>query len=59
MTFKDFEISNRILGYQDLLIRADTKMNSISVKHLLSVIRELARRASKGEIKIDYEKKKK
>lgn len=57
MTFKNFEISNRILGYQDLLIQADPEKNSISVKHLLSVIRELARRASEGGIEIDYEKK--
>lgn len=55
MTFRDFEISNSILGYQDLLIQADPRMNSISVKHLLSVIRELARRAGKGGIQIDYE----
>jgi len=59
MTFKNFEISNSFLGYQDLMIHVDSRMNSISVKHLLSVIRELARRAGKGEIQIDIEKKKK
>jgi len=55
ITFKKFIISNKILGYTDLKIQADKKMNSISVKHLLSVIRELARRASKGDIEIEYQ----
>ena len=54
MTFKQFEISNSTLGYKDLLIRTDSEKNSISVKHLLSVIREIARRSSTGGIKIDY-----
>lgn len=57
MTFKQFEISNSIFGYRDLMIKADEKKNSISVKHLLSVIRELARRASKGDIEIEFEGK--
>ena len=59
MTFKQFEISNSMLGYKDLTIKADEKMNSISVKHLLSVIRELARRASQGGIEIEFEDKNK
>jgi hypothetical protein len=41
------------------MIHVDSKMNSISAKHLLSVIKELARRAGKGDIQIDIEKKKK
>jgi hypothetical protein len=43
------------LGYNDLKIKADDKKNSITVKHLLAVIRELARRASKGDIEIEYQ----
>jgi len=55
ITFKKFIISNKILGYNDLKIKADDKKNSITVKHLLAVIRELARRASKGDIEIEYQ----
>ncbi len=55
ITFKKFIISNRILGYTDLKIKADERQNSITIKHLLSVIRELARRASRGDIEIDYQ----
>ncbi|NIP30706.1 MAG: hypothetical protein GTO02_12920 [Candidatus Dadabacteria bacterium] len=56
ITFKEFEISNSTLGYKDLKIIVDKKKNSISVKHMLSVIREIARRASSGGIKVDYNK---
>ncbi|MGI9553960.1 MAG: hypothetical protein ACR2NC_03460 [Thermodesulfobacteriota bacterium] len=55
ITFKKLIISNKIFGYTDLKIEADKKRNSITVKHLLSVIRELARRASRGDIEIDYQ----
>ena len=57
ITFKELNISNRILGIvQDLNIKVDENRNSISVAHFLSVIRETARRASKGELKIEYGK---
>jgi hypothetical protein len=57
ITFRELNISNRILGIvQDLAIKVDEKRNSISVAHFLSVIRETAKRASKGELKIEYEK---
>jgi len=55
ITFKKFIISNRIFGYTDLKIQADKKQNSITVKHLFSVIRELARRASRGDVEIDFQ----
>lgn len=57
ITFKELEISHSILGINDLLIRVDSKRNSISVAHLLSVIRETARRASEGRLKIEFENK--
>ncbi|MGH7890622.1 MAG: hypothetical protein ACRENF_08745, partial [Thermodesulfobacteriota bacterium] len=45
ITFREFNISNRILGVvQDLSIKVDEKRNSISVAHFLSVIRETAKR---------------
>jgi len=56
ITFKELEISHRMLVVQDLSIKVDDKRNSISVAHFLSVIRETARRASKGELKIEYGK---
>ena len=40
--------------YKDLKIVADKKKNSISVMHMLSVIREIARRASEGGVKVDF-----
>ncbi len=52
ITFKEFEISNKILFHRDLFIKVDEKMNSISLKHLLSVIREISRRVSEGEVEI-------
>ena len=55
ITFKKLIISNRILGYTDLKIKVDDRQNSITVKHLFSVIRELARRASRGDVEIDYQ----
>ncbi len=56
MTFKELEITNSILGYKDLKIRVDEKKNSISLNQMFSVIREIAKRASQGGIKIDFEK---
>ena len=55
ITFKKLIISNRILGYTDLKIQVDKRQNSITVKHLFSVIRELARRASRGDVEIDFQ----
>jgi hypothetical protein len=48
ITFKVFNISNSILGFKNLNIQADPRQNSISINHLISVIRELARRALTG-----------
>lgn len=56
MTFKELQITNSFLGYKDLKIRVDEKKNSISLKQMLSVIREIAKRASQGGIKLDFEK---
>ena len=53
ITFRELHISNTFLGIRDLLIQVDRKRNSISVAHLLSVIRETARRA--GGVKIEFE----
>ncbi len=46
MTFKEIDISNSTLGWKNLSIQVDKKMNSISISHFLSVIRELARRSN-------------
>ncbi|MCL4244099.1 MAG: hypothetical protein KJ002_03070 [Candidatus Dadabacteria bacterium] len=48
ITFKKFEISNSILGIKNLSIQADPIRNSISISHLVSVIREIARRSQSG-----------
>jgi len=48
ITFKVFNISNSVLGFKNLNIQADPRQNSISINHLISVIRELARRALTG-----------
>ncbi len=48
ITFKEFNISNSILGFKNLNIQADPRQNSISISHLISVIRELAKRALTG-----------
>jgi hypothetical protein len=57
ITFKELQIVHSILGIQDLLILVDSKRNSISVAHLLSVIRETAKRTSEGKLKIEFENK--
>ena len=56
ITFRELEISHRMFLIQDLSIKVDERRNSISVAHFLSVIRETAKRASKGELKIEYGK---
>ncbi len=48
ITFKKFIISNSFLGIKNLSIQADPVKNSISIAHLVSVIREIARRSQSG-----------
>jgi len=48
ITFKEFYISNSILGIKNLSIQADPVRNSITIAHLISVIREIARRSETG-----------
>jgi len=54
MSFTEFEISNRVLGYNNLSIRVDQRRNTISIAHLLSVIREISKRASEGSLQIEF-----
>ncbi|GIW46695.1 MAG: hypothetical protein KatS3mg078_0572 [Deltaproteobacteria bacterium] len=56
ITFKKLDISHSIFGIRDLSIKVDEKKNSISVPHFLSVIRETARRAVKGELRFEFKK---
>lgn len=48
MTFKEFNATNRVLGFKNLSIQADPVRNSITIEHLVSVIREIARRSTTG-----------
>lgn len=48
ITFRKFNISNSVLGIKNLSIQADPVRNSISISHLVSVIREIARRSQSG-----------
>jgi len=48
ITFKTLDISNTILGYKNLSIKTDPIRNSISISHLVSVIREISRRSKSG-----------
>ena len=48
LTFREFRITNSILGFRNLNIKADPRQNSISINHLISVIRELTRRSLTG-----------
>lgn len=48
ITFKEFDLSNSILGIKNLSIQADPVKNSISIAHLISVAREIARRSETG-----------
>jgi hypothetical protein len=57
LTFSDFDISNTILGYKNLSISVDPRRNTISLAHMLSVIRGISKRASEGQLQIDLEKK--
>lgn len=55
ITFNELEISNSILGLKDLNIKVHNRRNSISVAHLMSVIRETARRASTGSLDLQFQ----
>jgi hypothetical protein len=57
LTFSEFNISNTILGYGNLSIKVDPRRNTISLAHLLSVIREISKRASEGQLQINLEKR--
>ncbi len=48
ITFREFEISNSILGIRNLTIQADAVRNSISISQLVSTVRELSRRSESG-----------
>lgn len=48
ITFKKLEISNSFLGFKNLSIQSDPIRNSISIAHLVSVIREISRRSQSG-----------
>jgi len=48
ITFKEFDVTNSILGIKNLSIQADSVKNSITISHLISVIRELSRRSETG-----------
>jgi hypothetical protein len=48
ITFRKFNISNSVLGIKNLSIQADPVKNSISIAHLVSVVREIARRSQSG-----------
>jgi len=48
ITFKEFDVSNSILGIKNLSIKADPTKNSITIEHLISVVREIARRSETG-----------
>jgi len=48
ITFKEFDISNSIFGIKNLSIQADPVKNSITIAHLISVVREIARRSETG-----------
>lgn len=56
ITFKELLVSNGILGIRDLFIKVDEKRNSISVSHLLSVIRETAKRAAEGGLEVEIKR---
>ncbi len=48
ITFREFEISNSVLGFRNLTIQADAIRNSITISQLISTVRELARRSESG-----------
>lgn len=53
ITFREFDITNSILGIKNLSIQADPVQNSITISHLVSVIRELSRRSETGGPRIE------
>jgi len=53
ITFREFDITNSILGIKNLSIQADPVKNSITISHLVSVIRELSRRSETGGPRIE------
>lgn len=53
LTFSEFDISNTVLGYKNLSIKVDPRRNTISLAHMVSVIREISKRASEGQLQID------
>ena len=53
LTFSEFDISNSIFGYENLSIKVDPRRNTISLNHMLSVIREISKRAKEGQLQID------
>lgn len=55
ITFNELNISNSFLGLKDLNINVHNRRNSISVAHLLSVIRETARRANTGSLDFQFQ----
>src|SRR3972149_4940457 len=55
ITFKELDISHSIFGIKTLSVKVDEKRNSISAAHFLSVVREMARRAGAGSLKIKFE----
>ncbi|MGI9534794.1 MAG: hypothetical protein ACR2NW_07570, partial [Thermodesulfobacteriota bacterium] len=55
ITFNELNISNSFLGLKDLNINVHNRRNSISVAHLLSVIRETARRSNTGSLDFQFQ----
>jgi len=55
ITFNELNISNSFLGLKDLNIKVHNRRNSISVAHLLSVIRETARRSNTGSLDFQFQ----
>jgi len=55
LTFKEFSITNRSLFVTDLRVQADPRMNSITLEHLLGVIRETSKRVQEGSLNIEVE----
>ena len=55
ITFNELNISNSFLGFKDLNINVHNRRNSISVAHLLSVIRETARRSNTGSLDFQFQ----
>ncbi|HEY7534876.1 MAG TPA: hypothetical protein VH878_02895, partial [Thermodesulfobacteriota bacterium] len=55
ITFKELDISYTIFGFKLLSVKVDERRNSISASHFLSVIREMAKRAGEGKVKIEFE----